>query len=255
MDCQTQRIDEFSPDAKTDIETDQYGQQVLVFNVDLAPGETRSFGYTCLAAFFPHVQTIDRGKVGSLAEIPANIKQLYCQNVQRIYDLENPTIKSLGAQFLSQYPNLVDRVFAVHSYVSSNIKYRAEDGWDSAPQVLARRSGSCSEFSYVFSALLRSTGIPTRFAAGSRMRGQIPYIDKEGHRWCEVYLPGLGWTPFDPTLDSKNPSKPRYRGTFFMPSLITTHGGGASNLLQNGYNGISDHRDTVSRERTFTWLD
>lgn len=258
-DCATQKVTEFvreaPPDAQSAEQIDQYGQPVISYKVSLAPGESRSFGYSCNVSVSSMNVSLDRNRVGSLNEIPKEIRDLYCVDVPRVYDLGNPLIANLGDSFSKRFPNLVDRVLAVHSYVSSNITYNSEDGWESAPKVLSTRSGSCSEFSYLFCALLRRSGIPTRFAAGSRLRGSVPYTDKEGHRWSEVYLPRYGWVPFDPTMDSKHPSRPLYIGAFFTPSLITTRGGGESNQLRNAYNGTSDHRNVVPRKKTFVWLE
>lgn len=235
--------------------TDQFGQKAHVYTVSLKPGENRSFSYSCKFSCHPAVVRLDRNRVGTTNEVPQQIKLDYCVDVPRIYDLENANIKKLSSEFLSRYPNLVDRTLAIHSYVSSTIKYRSDKGWDSAPDVLDRGTGSCSEYSYLFSALLRGTGIPTRMAAGTRLRGAVPYTDQMGHRWCEVYLPGYEWVPFDPTMDSKNPAQARFVGTFFTPSLITTYGGGASDILGNDYSGMNTNRKEVDRERAFLWLD
>ncbi|MDP3507487.1 MAG: hypothetical protein Q8T09_05815 [Candidatus Melainabacteria bacterium] len=81
----------------------------------------------------------------------------------------------------------------------------------------------------------------------------MPFDDTQGHRWCEVYLPGRGWVPYEPTLDSKEPSQLRYVGRFFQPSLITFHGGGDSNLLGNSYNSTDSSSTRLKHTRTFYW--
>lgn len=230
---------------------DQYGQAVYQYLVPrIAPGKSMSFGYDLQVRFDELSQV--KADSGS-GTTPQNIRDAYLVDVGRIYDLSSPSIKALAERFASGYKDPWTRVLAIHRYVSANLKYSQEGSWDGAPVVLARGSGSCSEFSYLFSALCRATGIATRFAAGSRLRKQAPYEDNDGHRWCEAYFPSKGWVPFDPTLDSHHPDRPRYAGTFFQPSLISFHGGGNSDLLGNAYNSTNNRKESLTRKRVFYW--
>jgi hypothetical protein len=61
----------------------------------------------------------------------------------------------------------------------------------SGPQVLARRTGKCSEYSTLFASLARSVGIPTRIALGERLVGD----QWMGHMWNEAYIGQ--WMPVD----------------------------------------------------------
>lgn len=255
-DCPGQKILGLSPNStearvEPHVLRDQYGQAVFQYLIPrIAPGKSMSFGYDVQARFdkLSPVKA-DRGD----GDIPGDIHDIYCMNIKRIYDLSSPSIESLARRFASGYKDPWNRVLAIHRYVSAKLEYSQEGSWDSAPAVLARGNGSCSEFSYLFSALCRGTGIPTRFAAGSRLRKQAPYQDREGHRWCEAYFPEKGWVPFDPTLDSHHPDKPRFAGTFFQPSLISFHGGGNSNLLGNAYNSTNNKKSSLTRKRIFYW--
>ena len=261
-DCSSQKILQIKPegDGKSpfSLEHDQYGQAVYVFRVSrVDPGKTLNFGYSCTAKFnklLPNDKALGQNSKADVSKgIPLKIKQTYTKDVQRIYDLNNPLILKLARQFLSGYPQIGDRVRAIHYYVASNLKYQMEGNWESAPNVLLSRRGSCSEFSYAFGALCRATGIPTRFVGGSRLRKALPYNDLTGHRWSEVYFPGSGWIAFDPTLDAKAPKKLSYLGTFYQPSLITFRGGGGSSLLGNAYNSTNSKRNQLKRKRQFFW--
>ena len=258
--CESQQIDELKPESDCRIVPqvlqDQYGQSVHVYRVPrIEPGQTLSFGYFCRARFLdlPNRFQASLGQSKGSVAVPESVRSVYTADDERIYNYRSPQIKALAGQFLSRYPDPLERVRAIHYYVASNLKYSMEDNWDSAPTVLARGSGSCSEFSYLFCALCRAGGLPTRFAAGSRLRKALPYEDRVGHRWSEVYLPSLGWVPFDPTLDGRSASKLDYAGRFFQPSLITFHGGGGSNLLGNAYNSTNTKKELLQRSRIFYW--
>jgi LPXTG-motif cell wall-anchored protein len=65
-------------------------------------------------------------------------------------------------------------------------------------------AGYCQHFAGAATLLLRLAGVPTRvvsgFATGKRT-GETTYAvrDKDAHAWIEVYFPGYGWVPFNPT--------------------------------------------------------
>ena len=69
--------------------------------------------------------------------------------------------------------------------------------------------GYCVYFATAMVVLLRSIGIPARFASGytpgERVgEGRVVVRGLDAHAWTEVYFPGVGWTPFDST-----PAEPR----------------------------------------------
>jgi transglutaminase-like putative cysteine protease len=67
--------------------------------------------------------------------------------------------------------------------------------------VLRGRRGVCQDFAHVLIGMCRSMKIPARYVSGylyvapnETLRG-----DLASHAWVEVYLPGFGWLPLDPT--------------------------------------------------------
>jgi hypothetical protein len=72
------------------------------------------------------------------------------------------------------------------------------------------RKGFCEDFSSAMNVMLRMLGIPSRQMSGF---GLGVYDDKtrqytvnsiDAHSWVEVYFPGTGWIPFEPTPDNSN---------------------------------------------------
>ena len=78
---------------------------------------------------------------------------------------------------------------------------RFEEGTQTAAQTVELGAGTCRDFAVLMMEALRSYGIATRFVTG------YLYDDTSGttrgggstHAWCSVYLPGAGWTEYDPT--------------------------------------------------------
>ena len=85
------------------------------------------------------------------------------------------------------------------------------------------REGFCQYYASTMAIFLREQGIPSRivegFLPGKRTaRGEEPILNSQSHEWVEVYFPGYGWVPFDPTGGSVAqlealPSGPPVTGT------------------------------------------
>ncbi|HUG65428.1 MAG TPA: transglutaminaseTgpA domain-containing protein [Gaiellaceae bacterium] len=70
--------------------------------------------------------------------------------------------------------------------------------------VTRTKAGYCQHFAGAMAAMLRMLGVPARVAVGftsGQKRAENTWIvtDHEAHAWVEVWFPGRGWIPFDPT--------------------------------------------------------
>jgi transglutaminase-like putative cysteine protease len=67
------------------------------------------------------------------------------------------------------------------------------------------RRGVCEHFVSALVIMLRLEGVPARLAAGygsgdyNAVTGYYVVRANHAHAWAEVYFPGYGWVPFDPT--------------------------------------------------------
>ena len=69
-------------------------------------------------------------------------------------------------------------------------------------EALTARCGVCQDFAHIFIALARQLGIPSRYVSGylfPRTEIESRTAAHATHAWVECYLPGLGWSGFDPT--------------------------------------------------------
>ena len=83
------------------------------------------------------------------------------------------------------------------------------------------REGYCEQFAIAMAVMARELGIPSRVAVGFTA-GEI--VDRnfqqvtthDAHAWPELWFPGAGWAPFEPT--------PRADGTVTLPIYTTPAG-------------------------------
>jgi len=71
-----------------------------------------------------------------------------------------------------------------------------------ATDVLKLRMGVCQDFAHVHLGLCRCLGIPARYVSGYFFNNtRRPREIEASHAWIEAYVPGHGWTSWDPTHD------------------------------------------------------
>jgi transglutaminase-like putative cysteine protease/sugar lactone lactonase YvrE len=225
-----------SPDAVFD--TDNYGQKTARFSYgDIAPGQKREsvveYEFTTWNVdFFIYPE-----EVGSKADIPADISEKYLADNAK-YRINDPVITQAVKQAIGDEKNMYWQMRKIFNYLIDNMYYERVGGWNTAPTVLARGNGSCSEYSFVFISMCRAAGIPARYVGAVARRGDDRSIDDVFHRWVEVYLPSYGWIPVDPSGgDQTMPAaQARYIGHLSNRFVITTQSGGGSSTLGWNYN-------------------
>lgn len=78
---------------------------------------------------------------------------------------------------------------------------RWEEGAQSPAFTVLHGSGACRDLAWLMVEALRRMGYAARFVSGylyAPSRGGLRGAGAT-HAWCEVFLPDLGWTEFDPT--------------------------------------------------------
>lgn len=97
---------------------------------------------------------------------------------------------------------------AMNAAIKRDFAYnrRDEHGVQSAYRTLELGSGSCRDFALLMMEGARSLGMAARFVTGYLYDPALDGGVANGtvgagttHAWCQIYLPGSGWTEFDPT--------------------------------------------------------
>ncbi len=69
--------------------------------------------------------------------------------------------------------------------------------------ILESGRGVCQDYAHVMIAVARSWGVPSRYVSGYvHAKSGSQAMESATHAWVECWLPGLGWTGFDPTNQS-----------------------------------------------------
>ncbi len=114
--------------------------------------------------------------------------------------------------------NAYDVASTIEAFVRERISYNEATpnpgGVDAVDTVLfVRPEGYCTFYASAMAVLLRAVGIPARVAVGyypadfDNKMGGFVYRDHNAHAWVEVFFPGYGWIPFEPT--ASRPPIPR----------------------------------------------
>lgn len=117
-------------------------------------------------------------------------------------------VVSQAEQLASGVRSIPESVTKFVEWIRKNIAYDREVGRETRltdAQVFYTRAGVCDEFSTIFIAFCRATGIPARRVLGYGLNAadlsKLLYRDISGyfHSWAEVWVPDYGWLTVDPT--------------------------------------------------------
>jgi transglutaminase-like putative cysteine protease len=109
----------------------------------------------------------------------------------------------------------LERARAIEARLRSGYRYslempRREPADPLADFLFVRREGYCEHFASAMAVMLRTLGIPARLATGFQsgefndITGRWVIRAADAHAWVEAWIPGRGWTTFDPTPPDPN---------------------------------------------------
>lgn len=227
----------FDPDP-TAVIADRWGQQIAQFHLaDLAAGDFVELTMDARATLYANRYFVRPEEVGTLDDIPDEIKSSYLADADK-FSMDSEVIQQAVQRAVGDETNPYWIARNIFNYLIDNMEYELAGGWNIAPTVLERGNGSCSEYSFVYIAMCRAAGLPARYVGSLVIRGDDASFDDVFHRWVEVYLPGFGWFPVDPSGGDHEWPYAQARAFGFLNNrfLITTAGGGGSEYLEWGYN-------------------
>jgi transglutaminase-like putative cysteine protease len=131
----------------------------------------------------------------------------------------DPRVGELARTLTASAANNYDRAVAIQSYLRNNFQYTLDppaiEPSDPIGSFLFKsKSGYCEYFAAAMAIMLRTIGVPARLVNGfqtgsyNRLGKDFVVRARDAHSWVEVYFPGYGWIPFDPTPADPHPVLP-----------------------------------------------
>lgn len=122
-------------------------------------------------------------------------------------------VHDLAVQVTAGATNPYDQAAAIEKHLRENYSYTLDPGnpWPGQDPLhyflFSNKAGYCQYFATAMADMLRSLGVPTRLVNGygpgkyDPKQGKYVVRESDAHTWPEVYFPGYGWIPFEPTPD------------------------------------------------------
>jgi transglutaminase-like putative cysteine protease/uncharacterized integral membrane protein len=140
---------------------------------------------------------------------PAWVTDRYLQ----LGDTVTPRTIDLALDIAGGAANPYEQAVLVEEWLRSNIAY--DDRVAAPPEdadvvdytLFELGRGYCEHFSTSMTVMMRALGVPARTVVGyypgeyDEARGGFVYRQLNAHAWTEVFFPGYGWVPFEPTAN------------------------------------------------------
>jgi transglutaminase-like putative cysteine protease len=208
--------------------TDEYGNQFAEFDFSDMPPDSEI-----------QLQIDYRVKLNQLeydlSNCEGELPDFYTEAELHV-ESQNPQIISLSEELAQDRLTACEQVRAFYDYIGDELVYSYNGGNWGAQAALGKMGADCTEYASLMMALSRAAGIPARYVEGLNFtpRGEEKLARRE-HAWLEVFLPGIGWTPMDPTLGRSSITREVYFAKLPPDHIVVTRGRNSSTLRGASY--------------------
>lgn len=151
-------------------------------------------------------------------------------------ETQNPQIISLSEELAKERLTACEQVRAFYDFVGDELVYSYNGGNWGAQAALGKMGADCTEYASLMIALSRAAGIPARYIEGLYFAAEDEEdLARQEHAWLEVFLPGIGWTPMDPTLGRSSITRQAYFAKLPPNHIIVTRGRNSSTMRGASY--------------------
>jgi len=175
----------------------------------VGPGET----YEILAS-------IASPSVAQMRQAGVNYPEWITERYLQLPKTITPRTRQLAEQISAGFKSPYDKVIAITNYLRRNIQYveTIEEEPPANQEIIDwflfdLKKGFCNYYSTAEIIMLRSIGVPARWAVGyaqgellvdpaaGSISSDFTYLvrQRNSHAWPEVFFPGIGWVEFEPT--------------------------------------------------------
>jgi len=208
--------------------TDEYGNKIAEFDFSEMPAGTEIRVKIDYQVRVNHL-------VYDLSQCEGDNPDFFTQPELHI-EVNNPQIRTLADQLSERKQTACEQIRAFYDYIGNNLVYSYNGKDWGAQAALGEMGADCTEYSSLMMALSRAIGIPARYFEGLNYSPEdTKSLARTEHAWLEVYLPGIGWTPMDPTLGRSSITREDYFATLPADHIIVSRGRNPSTLRGKSY--------------------
>ena len=171
----------------------------------LATGESYTFSGVRLTSETEGVRSLVLEAMDARDPYLSDVNALYLQ----LPDALSPQVYVLAQEICARIDNDYDRAAAICLYLQNTYPYTLLQNEPPTTRdfvswfLFEEQKGYCTSFASAMAVMCRTLGIPARYiegyAAMPEADGIARVTQQHAHAWVEVYFPGFGWLPFDPT--------------------------------------------------------
>jgi transglutaminase-like putative cysteine protease len=150
------------------------------------------------------------------ASYPAVVQEKFLQLPEDRPEILRDTAQKIQTDYHPQTPYDIARAIELYLIYDGGFTYDIGADYTRADKAIEEflgdeREGFCTQFATSMALLSRELGVPSRVVYGATAGREVrsdEYIvtGRNMHTWVEVYFPGVGWYPFDPTPGFSVPS-------------------------------------------------
>ncbi|CAN5784661.1 hypothetical protein BH23ACT11_BH23ACT11_13620 [soil metagenome] len=142
---------------------------------------------------------------------PNGVRKRFLQLPEDMPQEVTETARKIDRVYETNNPYEMSRAIERYLLYDGGFTYNLEADYRRADRALenflgeeGNREGFCTQFATSMALIARDRGIPSRVVYGATQGepdGTDEYIvrGQNMHTWVEIYFPGVGWYPFDPT--------------------------------------------------------
>ena len=140
---------------------------------------------------------------------PTSVQENFLQLPADRPEVLRETTQNILARYEPQTPYAAARAIERYLIYDGGFTYDLSVDYDRTDSAIEEflggdKRGFCSQFATSMALLAREMGLPSRVVYGATSGDEVKpdeYVvtGYDMHTWVEIYFPGVGWYPFDPT--------------------------------------------------------
>jgi len=142
--------------------------------------------------------SVNPDKIGAYSKASESLVSAYTK-ADSVIQSESDEILTLSQLIVKREKNVYRKAKLIYDYMLANYEVLPSPRSENANpmDLISKKRGDAYDFSVIFTALLRSQGIPALMDCGVLINNDLK---SDAHWWCEFYIQNVGWIPVDLAL-------------------------------------------------------